>query len=75
MRAWRAKAAAKIGEFAGAEILLAEYQHRVLGESALDPGEIVIVKISEIDAERFGAERLAQGTQFRVSGHRRSPFC
>ena len=35
----RAEAAAECGELGRAQVLVAEHQHRMLGEGALDPGE------------------------------------
>ena len=57
----RAKAAPEAGDVGGAEMLVAEHQHRVLGEGALDPGEGCIVEPRQIHPDRFGAKRLAQG--------------
>ena len=40
----RAEAAAERGEFGGAQVLVAEHQHRMLGKSLRDPGEGVVVE-------------------------------
>ena len=66
MHARRAEAAAERGEFDGAEVLVAEHQHRMLGEGALDPGEgRVVERLGQVDAERLGAERLAERAELR----------
>ena len=60
------EAPAKGGKFGGAEVLVAEHQHRMLGEGALDPTESrVVQRPRQVDAEGFGAERLAERAQFR----------
>ena len=40
----RAEAAAEPGDVAGAQMLIAEHQHRMLGESLPDPGEGRVVE-------------------------------
>ena len=63
-----AEPAPKGGDIAGAEMLVAEDQHRMLGKSLVDPGEGRVVKSRQVDAESLGAERFAERTQFRC-GH------
>src|SRR2546423_14489614 len=47
-------------DVAGAEVLTAEHQHRMLGKGPADPGKSRVVEFRQIDAERLGAERLAE---------------
>ena len=54
MLPWRAEAAAKGGDLGGAELLLAEHQHRIFGECALDPGESRVVKLIDAVGSRVG---------------------
>jgi hypothetical protein len=69
MDARRTEPAPKGGDIAGAEMLVAEDQHRMLGESLLDPCESRIVEgLRQVDAESLGAERFAKRAQFRC-GH------
>src|SRR5579859_5831041 len=69
-----AKTAPKRCHFAGTQILFTEHQHRVLGESGLDPGEgLVVERLRQIDAERLGAERLSKRAKFSGCGHRALP--
>src|SRR5258707_5668368 len=57
-------------EFAGAEILVAKDQHRVLRERTLDPGESLgIERLRQIEADSLGAKRLLERTKFPY-GHR-----
>jgi len=57
----RAETPAEGGKFGGAEVLVAEHQHRMLGESVRDPGEGRLVeRARQVDAERLGTQRLAQ---------------
>src|SRR5215469_17606487 len=66
-----AKAAAEGGDVAGFEMLVAEYQHRMLGKGAADPGKRVVVELRQIDAKRLGAEVLAKRAQLsRFGGNR-----
>src|SRR5215471_9586942 len=58
-----AKPAAERGEFRRTKDLLAEHQDRVLGESALDPGEGRVVELCQINAKRLGAEGLTKRPQ------------
>ena len=67
-----AETAPESGELGGAEMLLAEHQHRMLGKGALDPGKGVVVEAGQIDPERFGAEGLAKRPDLRRTGHGRS---
>jgi hypothetical protein len=57
---WRAEAPAKRGQFLSGEMLMAEHQHGVLSKDARDPGKGGIVELGQIDADGFGAERLAK---------------
>jgi hypothetical protein len=51
-------------ELSGAEVLVAEHQHRMLGERLADPGGSRGVERSrQIDAEGLGAEIFAQRTE------------
>jgi hypothetical protein len=68
MDARRAKAASESGDIAGTEMLTAEHQHRMLCKNLVDPGKSIVVELCQIDAERLGAERLAERAQFRC-GH------
>ena len=72
MDARRPEPPSKRGDVAGAEVLVAEDQHRMFGESLLDPGECRVIELGQIDAERLGAEGFAERAQFRC-GHRDDP--
>ncbi len=61
----RAKAPPERGKLRGAKPLVAEHQHRMLGEGLLDPGEGRVVEPRQIHPQRLGAERLAQRAQLR----------
>src|SRR5215831_10884799 len=64
---------AERGKFGRPEILFAEHKHRMFGESAPDPGEGRLIEWRcEIDAQRLGADRLAQGAKLGRIGHGRS---
>ena len=64
----RAEPASEGGDIAGAEMLVAEHQHRMLGKGLLDPGESFVIELRQVDAERLGAERFAERAQLRC-GH------
>src|SRR5216683_7172948 len=66
------KAPPERGDIGGAELLVAEHQHRMLGEGLPDPAEGRVVEPGQIDPERFGAGRLAERAQFWCTGHCRS---
>jgi len=58
---WRTETASERSQLGGTEILVAEHQHRMLGERLLDPGEsLVVERLGQIDAERLGAERVTE---------------
>jgi len=60
-----AEPSAEGGEFAGAELLVAEHQHRVLGEGGFDPGEgLGVERPRQVDPEGLGAERLSERAKF-----------
>ena len=63
-----AEPAPESGDVAGAEVLTTEHQHRMFCKSLMDPGKGIVVELGQIDAERLGAERLAERAQFRC-GH------
>ena len=68
----RAEAPAERGQCLSGEMLLAEHQHGVLSKDARDPGKGGIVERGQIDADGFGAERLAKRAELRCIGHGRS---
>jgi hypothetical protein len=55
------EAAPESSELGGTQPLVAEHQHRMLGEGLLCPGEGRIVeRLRQVDAERLGAECFAE---------------
>ncbi len=68
-----AEATAKVGQRGGAEILVSEDEHRVLGEGLHDPGGGSFVeRFAQVDVECLGAQGFAQGTELRGLCHGRS---
>src|SRR5207253_11485046 len=67
----RAEPASESGDVAGTEMLTAEHQHRMLCKSLMDPGKGSVIELRQVDAERLGAERLAEWAQLR-RGHGQS---
>ena len=69
MDLWRTETAPKKCQFGGAEILVAEHQHRVFGKGLFDPGKgLIVERPRQIDPERLGAERAPERAQF-ACGH------
>jgi hypothetical protein len=68
----RAKAPTECGELGGAELLVAEHQHRMFGEGLLDPGEGCVIEPGQIHPDRLGAERVPKWAQLRCIRHWRS---
>ncbi len=61
---------AERGELGRAEVLLAEHQHRMLGESVFDPGQrLGVRRLRQVEPERFGAERMPKRTNLARAGH------
>src|SRR5215213_3584619 len=69
-----AEAPAEARDVTRCELLVPEYQDRVLGEGIADPVERIVVEAGKIDPERFSAERLTERAQFQRSSHDPSPF-
>src|SRR5262245_40450007 len=71
----RAEAATECGEFGRAEVLIAEHEHRMLGQCAPDPGEGPLVERPfEINSQYLGSERVAQRPKCGSLGHGDPPI-
>src|SRR4051794_40378810 len=66
---WPAEAAPERCKLAGAEILVAKHQHRVLSEGGLDPGECLsIERLRKIDPDCLGSKSWSERAKF-ACGH------